>query len=366
MSALRETLDSASPGQPRTPRSRELVLQVSGLEVRYGSGPHALRALRGVDLDVPRHGVVGLAGESGSGKSTLAYAVTRLLRPPGEVTSGRVTFFERDGTPTDVLALDDDELRRWRWEHVSIVFQAAMNALNPVNRLRHQILDVLEAHRPAMSPSERASRAEALMALVDLPTSRLDAYPHQLSGGQRQRAMIAMAMALDPECVILDEPTTALDVVVQREILSRLHDLQEQLGFATVFITHDLSLLLEIADTIAVFYAGRVVEQAPAERILTTPLHPYTRGLLRSFPSLVGERKELVGIPGSPPDLRALPKGCAFHPRCPFAEERCRTETPLLEPVGTDARVACLRWAELAGSAAGGEASGPFELSSGS
>jgi len=364
MSAFPETLDSAGTGDPKVARAGELVLEVSGLEVRYGSGPRVLRALRGVDLDVRRHGVLGLAGESGSGKSTLAYAVTRLLRPPGEVTSGRVTFFDQSGTPTDVLALSEEELRRWRWEHVSIVFQAAMNALNPVSRLRHQILDVLEAHRPLISPSERASRAEALMALVDLPTNRLESYPHQLSGGQRQRAMIAMAMALDPECVILDEPTTALDVVVQREILSRLHDLQEQLGFATVFITHDLSLLLEIADTIAVFYAGKVVEQAPAERILATPLHPYTRGLLRSFPSLVGERKELVGIPGSPPDLRATPKGCAFHPRCPLAADVCRTETPVLEPVGPASRVACFRWAELADSPAGAGAAGPLGLSS--
>jgi peptide/nickel transport system ATP-binding protein len=362
MSTVPEVLSSAGPGDSRGVRSRELVLQVLGLEVRYGSGPRAVRALRGVDLDVRRHGVVGLAGESGSGKSTLAYAVTRLLRPPGEITSGRVTFFDRDGTPTDVLALDDEQLRRWRWEHVSIVFQAAMAALNPVSRLRRQLLDVLEAHRPLMSASERESRVEALMELVDLPTRRLDAYPHQLSGGQRQRAMIAMAMALDPECVILDEPTTALDVVVQREILSRLQDLQEQLGFAMVFITHDLSLLLEIADTIAIFYAGKVVEQAPAERILTAPLHPYTKGLIRSFPSLVGERKELVGIPGSPPDLRATLAGCAFHPRCPFSEDRCRAETPMLEPVGPDASVACLRWAELAGSgAAGGPGGSPSE-----
>lgn len=306
-----------------------------------------MRALAGVDLDVRRRSVVGIAGESGSGKSTLAYAATRLLRPPGTVTAGSVTYFEKEGKVVDVLGLDEETLRRWRWAHLSVVFQAAMNALNPVSRLRNQLLDVLEVHRPDMTSAEYVARAETLFDLVDLPPNRLDAYPHQLSGGQRQRAMIAMALALDPDCIFLDEPTTALDVVVQREILSRLHELQQQLGFSMVFITHDLSLLLEIANTIAIFYAGRVVEQAPADEILSTPRHPYTKGLLQSFPSLVGERRNLVGIPGSPPDLRFPPPGCAFEPRCPFARDECRQEAPSLEVVGPGAAVACWRWASL-------------------
>lgn len=291
--------------------------------------------------------MVGIAGESGSGKSTLAYAATRLLRPPGTVTAGSVTFFEKGGRVVDVLGLDDATLRRWRWAHLSVVFQAAMNALNPVSRLRNQLVDVLEAHRPDMTTEECVARAEKLFDLVDLPSNRLDAYPHQLSGGQRQRAMIAMALALDPECIFLDEPTTALDVVVQREILCRLQELQQQLGFSMVFITHDLSLLLEIADTIAIFYAGRVIEQAPADEILSTPRHPYTRGLLQSFPSLVGERRKLVGIPGSPPDLRFPVQGCAFEPRCQFARDHCREEAPALEVIGPGAAVACWRWTSL-------------------
>lgn len=223
-----------------------------------------------------------------------------------------------------------------------MVFQAAMSSLNPVLTIRSQLIDTLATHRPEMTPAVRLERAGELLDLVGIDRSRLSAYAHQLSGGQRQRVMIAMALALDPEVVIMDEPTTALDVVVQREILSRLVRLREEFGITMVFITHDLSLLAEIADTIAVMYAGRVVEYGPARSLTRSPSHPYTAALLASFPSLHGSRRDLRGIRGVPPDLRALPTGCAFHPRCPEAVAACAERIPLLASVGTDRQVACL------------------------
>jgi peptide/nickel transport system ATP-binding protein len=221
-------------------------------------------------------------------------------------------------------------LRRWRWEEVSVVFQAAMNSLNPVTRVSTQLTDVLEVHRPGMDKRARLARARELAELVGIHESRLSAYPHQLSGGMRQRIMIAMALALDPEIVIMDEPTTALDVVVQREILTRMSELRAGLGFSVIFITHDLSLLLELADEIAVMYAGKIVELAPAEELYRSPRHPYTEGLLGSFPSLVGPRRELVGLVGSPPDLRRVPSGCSYHERCPIAQDTCARVEPEL------------------------------------
>jgi peptide/nickel transport system ATP-binding protein len=221
------------------------------------------------------------------------------------------------------------------------VLQSAMNALNPVYRIGAQITDVLRAHRPAMSKEARLARAAELLELVDIPADRLRSYPHQLSGGMRQRVMIAIALALDPQVVILDEPTTALDVVTQREILEELMRLRDRLGFSVMFITHDLSLLVEVADSIAVMYAGRLVERAGAREIFRAPRHPYSLGLLNSFPSLHGARRYMEGIPGSPPDLRDPPAGCPFHPRCGYAFDRCRTENPpLLDLGGFPARAA--------------------------
>jgi peptide/nickel transport system ATP-binding protein len=304
------------------------ILEVRGVAVDYGSGASALHALAGVDVTLRRGEVLGIAGESGSGKSTLASAVTRLLRPPGRVISGSVVYHPRSGAPVDVFGMGNEPLRQWRWEEVSVVFQAAMNSLNPVAPVSAQLTDALEVHRPDMSKSDRLDRAKELVRLVGIPESRLSSYPHQLSGGMRQRVMIAMALVLDPAIVVMDEPTTALDVVVQREILTRMTDLRDRLGFSVIFITHDLSLLLEIADTIAVMYAGRIIELAPADSLFHAPLHPYTEGLLASFPSLVGPRRELRGLPGSPPDLRRVPPGCAYHPRCPESQEICTREIP--------------------------------------
>jgi peptide/nickel transport system ATP-binding protein len=309
------------------------LLEVSGLCVDYGAGPDAVHAVAGADLVLHRGEVLGLAGESGSGKSTLAYAVTRLLRAPGMITGGSVTYHPGPGTVVDLLAAGEGTLRILRWSQISVVMQSAMNALNPVLSIGSQLTDVLKAHKPAMGKAERRARAAELLAMVGITADRLGSYQHELSGGMRQRVMIAMALALEPQIVIMDEPTTALDVVTQREILEELTALRERLDFAVLFITHDLSLLVEIADSIAVMYAGRLVERAGAGELLRAPRHPYSLGLLSSFPALHGPRRQLTGIPGSPPDLRRLPSGCVFHPRCGYVMDRCRTQAPQLLPL---------------------------------
>jgi peptide/nickel transport system ATP-binding protein len=314
----------------RPARDREPLLEVRGLCADYGVGDGAVHAVRDADLVLHTGEVLGLAGESGSGKSTLAYAITRLLRAPGMITGGTVLYHPKPGTTIDLLAVGQHDLRVLRWSQISVVMQSAMNALNPVLSIGAQLTDVLQAHMPAMNASARRARAAELLTMVGITEDRLRGYPHQLSGGMRQRVMIAMALALRPQIVIMDEPTTALDVVTQRQILTELTELRGRLGFAVLFITHDLSLLIEIADSIAVMYAGRVVERAESTALFRAPRHPYSLGLLSSFPPLHGPRRRLTGIPGSPPDLRELPPGCVFHPRCPYAMDRCRTDMPPL------------------------------------
>jgi oligopeptide/dipeptide ABC transporter ATP-binding protein len=317
---------------------RAPLLDIKGLSVVYRTPTGDVRAVNDVDLALHAGEVVGLAGESGSGKSTLAYAAVRLLRAPAVITAGEVTYRGRRSGPdgVDVLAANAKQLRVLRWREISIVFQSAMNALNPVLRIEDQILDVLRAHL-RISRDEQRQRVDTLLGMVGIPTNRRHSYPHELSGGMRQRVMIAMALAVEPEVVIMDEPTTALDVVVQREILAEIFRLKSEIGFAVLFITHDLSLLLEIADRVAIMYAGQLVEVGDAASILRHTSHPYTRGLLRSFPQLHGARQNLVGIPGSPPDLSDLPPGCPFIPRCEFAIEDCTSVDMRLIPVGGDA-----------------------------
>jgi peptide/nickel transport system ATP-binding protein len=312
------------------------ILEISDLSVVYRTPGGDVRAVEGVNLTLNAGEVVGLCGESGSGKSTLAYGATRLLRPPALVTSGSVNYSGRrltqGGDPVDLLAMTHHELRAMRWREISIVFQSAMNALNPVLRVQEQLLDAVTAHLK-MPRHQAKEKAAELLDLVGIPRNRLRSFPHELSGGMRQRVMIAMALAADPEVVIMDEPTTALDVVVQRDILSQVVELKERLGFAVLFITHDLSLLLELADRIAVMYAGQLMETGTSQDIMRTPAHPYTRGLLNSFPSLRGARRELAGIPGTPPDLRDPKPGCPFVPRCGHAVEACSSVDMTLQGI---------------------------------
>jgi peptide/nickel transport system ATP-binding protein len=329
--------------EPSVTRAQKTaLLELQQLVVEYGAGPRRTRAVDGVDLAIHEGEVVGLAGESGCGKTTVANAVMRILRPPGRIADGSILF-----RGEDLRSKSTEELRRFRWRNVSMVFQGAMNALNPVMRVGDQFVDAMRAHE-RIDRRTALARAGELLELVGIDRRRVRAYPHELSGGMRQRVIIAMALSLNPELIVMDEPTTALDVVVQREILQQIDALKREFGFAVLFITHDLSLLLEFADRIAIMYAGELVETAPAERFSVNPLHPYTQGLLQSFPPLTGPVERLTGIPGSPPDLRDPPAGCRFNPRCPHCTPenaglflRQTTERPLLQEIEPSHYVAC-------------------------
>jgi peptide/nickel transport system ATP-binding protein len=313
------------------------VLTIDDVSVTYRTQGGPVPAVRGVTLSVDRGEVLGLAGESGCGKSTLAHAVLRLL-PPGTEVSGRILL---DGE--DVLQMRPGRLRAVRWTGASIVFQTAMHALNPVRRVGQQIAEAMLVHRVA-TEREAAMRVQKLFERVGLPSRRALDYPHELSGGQRQRVMIAMALACDPVLLIADEPSTALDVMVQAQVLALLKRLQEEMGLAMLFITHDLSVLVEVCDRIAVMYAGRVVEEGPASEVFHHPRHPYAEALAGAFPR-IGDpqfRRAPLGLGGDPPDPQALPTGCVFHPRCPRAFDRCPVEDPPLFDAGEGRRAACL------------------------
>jgi peptide/nickel transport system ATP-binding protein len=318
------------------------IVELRQLAVEYAAGDRSVRAVDSIDLVIHAGEVVGLAGESGCGKSTVANAVMQILRPPARIAGGSILF-----RGDDLVTKKREELRKYRWRNVSMVFQSAMNSLNPVMRVGDQFVDMMQAHE-RISKKLALARAAELLDVVGIDARRVRAFPHELSGGMRQRVIIAMALALSPELLIMDEPTTALDVVVQREILQQVQDLKRDLGFAVLFITHDLSLLMEFADRIAIMYAGEIVETAPSARLRAEPQHPYTRGLLDSFPPLSGPLRRLVGIPGAPPDLADPPLGCRFHPRCPHCVpeqaalyRRQTTERPKLRSVAPEHLVAC-------------------------
>ncbi len=315
----------------------EPLLSVRDLCVEYISDRGPVRAVDRVSFDVGRGEVLGIAGESGSGKSTVAQAVLRILPPPAVITGGQVRF---EGA--DLLGMDEAGLRAVRWKRLSMVFQSAMDALNPVLTIGEQLGDTLRAHG-AGGPNAASlrERSAELLALVGIQADRLESFPHQLSGGMRQRVGIAIALALDPALVVLDEPTTALDVIVEGEILEKILELKRRFGFSVIFITHDLTRMMQICDRVAIFYSGRLVELAPAAALRSSPRHPYTQGLLKAFPSVHGLDEELASIPGSPPSLRRPPPGCRFHPRCGQVIDRCRTEEPRLTALEGGRSAAC-------------------------
>ncbi len=317
------------------PNSSSLLLDVRDLYVEYETDRGPVRAVDGVSFSIATGEVFGLAGESGSGKSTIAHAIMRLLHPPALITGGNIIF-----NGEDVLEMSQERLEAFRWSDVSMVFQSAMNSLNPVMKISDQIVDVLVRHNK-ISRQQGRNRAADLFDIVGVDRGRLDSYPHQLSGGMRQRAVIAIALALNPPLMIMDEPTTALDVVVQKDIMQQIEELKEKMGFSILFITHDLSLMVEFSTRIAIMYAGEIVELAPARELLDDPLHPYTRGLMNSFPSLSGPKRRLTGIPGAPPDMVMPPSGCRFHPRCESCQPMHTKVVPKLQQVKKDHWVAC-------------------------
>jgi peptide/nickel transport system ATP-binding protein len=327
------------------------LLEVRNLKAYYRVGAGSVRAVDGVSFEVERSKTLGLVGESGCGKTTLAFALLRLLPPNGRIVDGEIIF---DGQ--DLLCLSDDELRSFRWRRMSMIFQSAMNSLNPVIRVGDMLSEALRAHE-RVSKEEARHRTAELFQMVGLGVGSLNSYPHELSGGMKQRAVIAMSLICKPELVIADEPTTALDVVVQDQILRRLKALAQELDISLIVVSHDLAVIAEVCDSVAVMYAGQIVEYGNIVAIFKQPRHPYTIGLMSSFPSLVGPRTKLTSVPGEPPDLLNPPSGCRFEPRCPLAEGICRDEEPLTVEVAnghlskchfaSDEKVASLRLGQV-------------------
>lgn len=315
--------------------SDKVLLSVKNLTIRYKADRGEVQSVSDVSFDIGKGEFFGLAGESGCGKSTIAFSIMRLLKGAASVSEGRIDFNGKN-----ILTLGKEELRCFRWEKSSMVLQSAMNNLNPVVTIGSQLIDAITAHEH-VNGKEAAARAKKLLALVNIDENRIKSYPHELSGGMRQRVVIAMALALKPELVIFDEPTTALDVVVQYNIIRKIKELKENMGFSVLFITHDLPLMLEMCDRIAIMYAGRMVEISPVENMLAGPAHPYTYGLLKAFPSLIGPKEKLKGIGGSVPDLITPPAGCLFYERCFAGEQDCMSSPPRLESIGDGHYCAC-------------------------
>jgi len=327
----------------------EKLLEVRGLKTHFHADRGLFRAVDGIDFAVGRGRTVGLVGESGCGKSVTSLSVMGLVAsPPGEVAADSVLFDGRE-----VLGLSADERRRLRGAAMSMIFQEPMTSLNPVHTIGQQIVEAILAHT-ALSPQAAKKRAIDMLELVRIPSAaqRIDDYPHRLSGGMRQRVMIAMALSCEPALLIADEPTTALDVTIQAQILDLLQDLQRRLGMAILIITHDLGVIAEVADDVLVMYAGKIVESAPVGALFADPQHPYTIGLLGSIPRLDVERERLATIEGTVPSSNHQPTGCRFSPRCPFADRRCHAEPPPLRELGTAHLVACWK-APVEGAGAG-------------
>jgi peptide/nickel transport system ATP-binding protein len=311
------------------------LLEIKNLCVDYVSPNGVARAVNNVSLSISPGETLGIAGESGCGKSTLAFAISRLHKAPALISEGEIIY---DGQ--DVLKMNDKQLRNFRWNDVSIVFQSAMNSLNPVITIGEQLTDVILAHRK-INYQEAHQRAVDLLNIVGIHGDRMASFPHQLSGGMRQRVVIAVALALEPKLIIMDEPTTALDVVVEREILNELYELKNKFGFSILFISHDLSLMGEIADRIGVMYAGNLIELGDAQEVFGNPQHPYTKGLISSFPTIHGPKERLYGIPGNPVNLLQIPQGCNFQARCNECINMCTEVDPTLTKVDNGNLVSC-------------------------
>ena len=319
------------------------LLEVDRLVMRYKIKAGEVSAVEDVSFTVHEGEAVGLVGESGCGKTSIALSLLRLLPSNAEYVSGEIRL-----NGEDLLWLSPEEMRQRRWKEISMVFQGAMNSWNPVYRVGDQIRETLDTHyRGAMNYVQQREHMEKLFSAVGLPPAMLDRYPHEFSGGMRQRAVIAMALACSPELIIADEPTTALDVIVQDQILKELKRIQAEMGMSIIYISHDIAVIAEVTDSLGVMYAGKLVEYGPTTAVFSRPRHPYAYLLLRSTPSITGPRRQLAPLEGEPPDLLHPPTGCRFHPRCPFATEQCVTEEPPLEEIGGGHRVACWHHEEV-------------------
>lgn len=312
------------------------LLEVQNLTTHYRILRGWVRAVENISFSVGQGEALGIAGESGSGKSTIALSLLRILPAGGHIRRGKIIF---DGK--DLVPLSEGEMRKIRWKGMSIVFQGAMNAMNPVYKVGDQIAEAITLHEEGVSKSDVKERVSKLLETVGIEPSRADNYPHEFSGGMRQRALIAMALASNPMLLIGDEPGTALDVIVQAQTLRLLRDLKDRLGLSMIMISHDLSIIAETCDKVAIMYAGKIVEYGDAVSVFKNPLHPYTQGLIKAFPSIKGERVRLSSIPGQPPDLLNPPPACRFNPRCPYVMDICKHDEPLLEESEKRHLVAC-------------------------
>ncbi len=314
------------------------ILKLDAVTTNYLTLRGWVHAAENVNFEIERGEAMGLVGESGCGKTTIALSILKILPPGAKIRRGKILF---DGK--DLVPLSDDAMRKEiRWKGISIVFQGAMNAMNPVFKVGDQVVEAIRLHEPDVSKDDAIRRTEALFEMVGVESSRVSNYPHEFSGGMRQRALIAMALACNPKLLIADEPGTALDVIVQAQVLQLMRDLKEKLGLSMMMISHDLSIVAEVCEKLTIMYAGNVAEYGDVKSVFKEPLHPYTQGLMRAFPTIKGERQKLVSIPGQPPDLLNPPTGCRFHPRCPYAMDICKKENPQLKKQGSGEHyVAC-------------------------
>jgi len=348
------TIDAGTYFPSHPSMASDVALQIDGLQTRFRTEDGDLAAVNGVSLTLKRGTVLAIVGESGCGKTVTAYSILRLIQPPGYIAGGRILFHPRDGSaPIDLAALDAkaDLLYRLRGGYLSMIFQEPMSALSPVHTVGNQLCEAVLIHQDKTPAQARALAIDMLNRVgIPAPERRIDQYPHELSGGMRQRVVIAMALICRPEVLIADEPTTALDVTIQAQILKLIRDLRTELGTSVIFITHDLGVVAQVADEVAVMYLGRVVERGTVRQVLKSPLHPYTARLLKSLPGQGGRTRRLPTIEGSVPSMGAVPRGCPFHPRCPHAEAGLCDEgpPPALRMLAGDHQAACLRLDEIA------------------